>query len=317
MIKKYLVKIFFVFLMLAIAWALFLLGGGKVKEKSSQANVFQPAGDVRLPQSIDEEYFPIRDWSVDDPDVIARSAVVVNFDKENGKDRVLFQKNSKEVLPIASLTKVMTAMIALDNFSLDEKIKVSHDSVMTLGNKGGLIRGEELSVESLLYIMLIESSNDAAMALARDGRIPYNDFISFMNQKVVDLGLENTSFIDPAGLDPLNQSTAMEFAFLVKQALNYPLIWDIFKIKETEVFSTDNKFIHSIVNTNKLLGKISLFRGGKTGYTNEAGECMMTLADVSASFSNNFLITIVLGSQDREEETEKLINWARKAYLWQ
>ena len=135
-----------------------------------------------------------------------------------------------------------------------------------------------------------------------------------MNNKAKELGLKNTVFIDPMGLDSGNKSTVTEIAELTEYALKFPLILEIFKTQNTTVSSIDNKFIHNLTSTNKLLGRIPQIIGGKTGFTEEAGGCMMTILRIS---ENNYLITVVLDSDERENDVEKLINWVQQAYIWQ
>jgi D-alanyl-D-alanine endopeptidase (penicillin-binding protein 7) len=163
----------------------------------------------------------------------------------------------------------------------------------------------------------MESSNDAAMSLAGDNpRLTYDEFINLMNSKLGELGLKNTSFVDPTGLSADNQSTVLEISNLTRYALKFPLILEILKTPEATVSSIDNKFIHNLTTTNNLLGKIPQIIGGKTGYTEEAGGCMLTVSTVS-NISNNYLITVVLGSTQREDDSEKIINWVQQVWLWQ
>jgi len=303
--------------MLGIAWGLFFLsppssrsGGTKEDKLLKQANIYPG-----LPVS--QDLFPIRKWSVKEPEITALSAIVINFSPNKEKGDILFGKNTKQILPIASLSKIMTAIITLENFDLEEIIKVSKNSVLISGDKGGLITGEELKVKDLLYIMLMESSNDAAMALASDNpRLSYDEFLNLMNSKAKELGLKNTYFLDPIGLNSKNKSTVLEIADLTNHALSFPLLWEILKTPETTIYSIDNKFIHNLINTNELLGKFSFLKGGKTGYTEEANGCMLTVSTIPGSWGDNYLITVVLGSEEREGDTEKLINWTKEAYIW-
>jgi D-alanyl-D-alanine carboxypeptidase len=297
--------------MLLIAWGLFSLSSPSAKTPT-EAQV-QPI--VRLP--ISPSFLPVRNWSVKEPEISARSGIIINFKPDGEEGNVLFQKNPDQVLPIASLTKIMTALIALENFNLDEVIKVSQNSVLTIGDKGNLIREEELTVKDLLYIMLIDSSNDAAMSLAGDNpRLPYNQFINLMNSKSEELGLKDTYFVDPIGLNSSNHSTVFDLAYLIKYSLKFPLIWEILKTPQIAIYSADNKFVHNLLNTNELLDKFSFLKGGKTGYTDEAGGCMLTVSDIAGSWGNNYLITVILGSEERTEDTEKLINWAKQAWIF-
>lgn len=318
MVRKYFLQTLVVLLMLAIAGVLLSLKETKPNlsqsiNKPIQARIQQSAGDKNI-NNISPEFFPVRNWLIDEPEISAKSAIIVDFKPDSEKGNILYQKNPNQVLPIASLTKIMTAIVVLENFIPEEIIKVSKNSVTVTGDKGGLIRDEELKVKDLLYIMLMESSNDAAMTLAGDNpRLAYNEFINLMNSKVGELGLKNTSFVDPAGLSADNQSTVLEIADLTKYAFKFPLILEILKTPETIVSSIDNKFIHNLTTTNNLLGKIPQIIGGKTGYTEEAGGCMLTVSNIS----NNYLIVVVLGSAQRENEIEKLVNWAQQAWLWQ
>ena len=327
MIKKYFLQILVVLLLITIAWALYLVGQTKNSEnRSIQASINQTQGDAspaKLPSTaeIDAQFFPIRNWSISEPEILAKSAIVINF-KQNIRNNVLFKKNIEQILPIASLTKIMTAVITIENYSPEDIIKVSKDSVAVNGNDGGLINGEELKIKDLLYIMLVESSNDAAMALAKDGgKINYDIFIDLMNQKAREIGLKNTYFIEPVGLDSKNESTVSELAILIEYALKNPLLSDILKTPEATIYSIDKKFIHNLISTNKLFGKIPVLIGGKTGYTEEAGGCMITFSNINNSSGeftkSNYLITVILGSSQREEDTSKLIKWSQSAWIWQ
>jgi len=316
MLKKYFLQIFVFVLLLGIAWALFLLREPITPETKtempSQANVSQLEGDLNI-KNINSDYFPIRNWMIEEPEISAKAAIAIDLNSEQQKNNILYQKNSNQKLPIASLTKIMTAVIAIEELNLEEVIKISKNSVFTDGDNGGLIIEEELILKNLLYVMLVESSNDAAMAVANDnGQIQYTNFIALMNEKAKELGLNNTYFTDPSGLSEENQSTVLEMANLVKYALNLPLLSEILRTQKTTINSLDNKFIHNLINTNKLLGKIPIILGGKTGFTTEAGGCMLTFSNIN----NNYLITVVLGSKNREDDTEKLINWAQTAWIW-
>ncbi len=316
MVKKYFLQILIVLLLIGIAWVLLLINDN---EKPIQANINQSQGDKtisKLPNSndIDNKFFPIRNWSIEEPEIFAKSAIVLNF-RNDRKDNTLLQKNIDQVLPIASLTKLMTAIVAIENYDPETVIIISKDAIETDGTNGGLINDEKLKVKDLLYIMLVESSNDAAMSLAKDNpQMTYDEFILKMNDKAKELGLKNTSFVEPVGLDSYNQSTVAEIAILAEYAFKSPLLAEILKTPETTIYSIDKSVIHKITSTNKLLGKIPQLIGGKTGYTNEAGGCLMTISKI---YNDNYLITVVLGSTQREIDTEKLIDWTQTAWIWQ
>ena len=321
MLKKYFLQTVSVLILLGIAWALFLLRHPSPPKNALtesvktqiQANVSQKEGDTNT-NSIGSDFFPMRNWMIDEPEISAKSAIVVDFKTEQPKNNILYQKNAEQKLSIASLTKIMTAIVALENLNPDQVIKISKESVFTDGNNGGLIISEELTVQDLLYIMLVESSNDAAMALANDNQhLHYEEFIKLMNEKATELQMANTHFEDASGLSEKNYSTVSEMIDLVKYAMRTPLLAQILETQETTINSVDNKIIHNLFSTNKLLGKIPVILGGKTGYTDEAGGCMLTFSKIDSSY----LVTVVLGSQNREDDTEKLINWAQTAWLWQ
>ena len=327
MLKKYFLQILIVLLLILIAWGLYLIGKTENSQnKPIQASINQTEGDatpLKLPTAddIDTVFFPIRNWSVAEPEISAKSAIIVN-PKSNDSNNILFKKNIEQILPIASLTKLMTAIIALENYNPEDIIKVSEESIKINGDNGGLIAGEELIVKDLLYIMLVESSNDAAIALAKDGsKVGFDDFIYQMNEKAGKIGLKNTRFIEPAGLNSENESTVMEVILVAEHALKFPLLSEILQTPETIIYSIDRKFIHKLTSTNTLFGKIPILIGGKTGYTEEAGGCMVTFSNINNTRSElvepNYLITVVLGSSQREDDTSKLIDWAQKAWIWQ
>jgi len=295
------------------------LDDGEVKFQSESLNPNIETGPSRLPASqsaflaasLNPNFIPIRDWAIKESDIQAKAAGV--FDPRG--DKFLYRANIKEKLPIASLTKIMTAIIVLENLNLDDVIVVSRKAVMTEGENGRLVIGEKLTVRDLLYVMLIESSNDAAVALK--DRI--NNFVVLMNKKAKELGLENTHFVDPTGISKFNYSTISDLAKMVEYSFDKPLIWQILGIKELEVYSQDRKFRHHLVNTNKLLFESANLQtqiiGGKTGFTKEAGGCMLTMIK-KPNKPGEYLIVIVLGANNRELETKKLIEWTQKAYLW-
>ncbi len=267
--------------------------------------------DSFLTASLNPNFIPIRDWSAPDPEIQAKAAGV--FDP-NG-EKFLYRKNIKDSLPIASLSKIMTAIIVLENLELDDVITVSKKSIMAEGKNGNLAVGEKLTVRDLLHIMLIESSNDAAVALAEH----VDNFTNLANKKANELNLEQTNFVEPSGISQENYSTVYDLVQLANYSYNYPLIWQILKIKEVDVYSQDKHIVHHLINTNKLLDESSnwtiQFIGGKTGFTEEAGQCMLTMIE-KPDQPEEYLITVVLGTNDRELETKKLIQWIKKAYVW-
>jgi len=244
-----------------------------------------------------------------DLDLQAKSAISVLINPQGGQ-KVLFKKNAEEKLPIASLTKLMTADIVLENYNLSQEIKISSEAVAQEEDFGKLEAGKTFSVEYLLYPLLMESSNDAAYALANDyPGFSEEKFVELMNLKAEELGLENAYFANSTGLDSegpdgtLNYSTAEDLVELTKDLLKKTLIWEILATPKFSLYGPE------LINTNELLGKIPNIVGGKTGYTPEAGGCMLL---VLRRGEESFLINVILGTPSptvRVEEMEKLIEW--------
>lgn len=259
------------------------------------------------PQS--EVFKPIRNWGIKEPELSARSIYAI--DATSGK--ILLQKDSEKQRPIASLSKLVTALVILEKASLKDEILISQSAVETLGDAGGLAPGQNLSVESLLYAMLLESSNDAAQALAESTSGGNGQFVNFMNQKVKKLGLKNTSFSDPSGLNPQNLSTAEDLAKIAAEVIKYPFLNYVTTTKEAEIASPDGNYKHRLKNINTLLEKYPEIIAGKTGYTDEAGGCMIV---VIKSPAGGAVINIILGSQDRIADMDKLVEWEKEAFIW-
>jgi len=252
--------------------------------------------------------YPVNRRRQPPPFLTARSAVVVDLPSATP----LFTKNPNTPLPPASTTKIMTALIVLENFSLDEVITVNQP--FTVGQTMDLQAGEKLTVESLLYGLLVQSANDAAYALANAFPGGPSAFVAAMNQKARQLHLDHTHFKNPAGLDePGHQTTARDLAVLSAAALRYPFFLKAVSTAGLTVSDVDFKTFHPLKNINQLLGKVWGVRGIKTGWTAEAGECLVALTEREG----HQIVTVVLGSQDRFGETEKLINWVFENFDWQ
>ena len=260
-------------------------------------------------------YFPIRDWAVADPILSVRSAVL--FDSKS--DKVIFSVAPDTRLPIASLTKLMTAVAVIENLNLDDIIQVKESAIEDSKKEGGgqdLYAGEKIKAFDLLKLMLIESSNDAAYAF--DEHLADINGVSLteeMNRKAAELEMADTFFTEAAGLDDKQSfSTARDLVKLVKYSFRYGFLYDILKTDRAEVVSADGRLSHQILNTNKLLGILFNIVGGKTGYTDLAGGSMVLVTKSPTGEGN--LVSVVLGSNDRFGDTEKLVKWAEKAYIW-
>ena len=239
------------------------------------------------------------------PEIEAKSAILVKINK-NGSQEILFEKNSDQILPIASLTKLMTALVVTENYNLSQQLEVTKEAVEQPEEFGNLKIGEYLSVENLLYLLLIESSNDSAFTLSE--LIGQDGFVGLMNLEAEDLGLFGTYFVGPTGYSPENYSTAQDLVNLAKYLLkNKAIIWEISYRAEFGLYTPDGVFHHQLSNTNQLLKKYPEIIGGKTGYTEEAGGCVISILKNS---KNEIFISIILGSENRFEEMQKLSEYS-------
>ncbi len=242
------------------------------------------------------------------PQISAQSYIIQDLNT----DTVLAQKDSHHVLPPASTTKIMTALIALDNYQLTDVVTVPNYQV--LGAKIELYPGETMTVENLLYGMLMQSGNDAAWALASHypGGVPA--FIDAMNRKAIELGLEQTHFVNPTGLhDPLHLSSTADLLKLAKVALGQPIFAQIVATKEKTITSVDQQTSHEITNLNQLLTTVPGVKGVKTGWTEQAKEALVTLIDRDG----HSVLIAMLASEDRFGDTRELIDWVYRDTIWQ
>ncbi|MDO8551240.1 MAG: D-alanyl-D-alanine carboxypeptidase family protein [bacterium] len=223
----------------------------------------------------------------------------------------LLEKNINEELPTASTAKMMTALVAIDQFGPQDVLVVP--KLVDQGQDIKLFEGEQMTAENILYGLLVASANDAAETFAANYPEGKESFINKMNEKAFKLGLKNTHFTNPAGLDEQGEYTsAFDLAILAKQALYNPYFARIVSTQAIDLTSVDGKSVHKISNINQLLGKVEGVNGVKTGWTDNAGECLVTSIDRDG----RKIIIVVLGSKDRFGETEKLINWVYSNFKW-
>ena len=244
------------------------------------------------------------------PPITSAKSILI---KDLGCDCTLFEKNSKIRLPIASTTKIMTALVASEYFAANSNLTVK-DAAGISGSTVNLSRGETLSFRSLLYGLLLNSGNDAAFAIAENYSGGVDSFVEAMNKKAKDLNLQNTHFDNPAGFDSNNHfSSAEDLAIIAEESLKNSQLARIFATKETEVLSLDKKFSHKLFNLNKLLSSVVGVLGIKTGTTSLAKENLVGLVERN----EHRIITVVLGSDDRFRETTNLIEWTYQNFTWQ
>lgn len=226
---------------------------------------------------------------------------------------ILISRNKDFHLFPASLSKLMTGEIVLDKFPLNKQIYITSYIVSTEGEEGGLTIGEILKVEDLLKILLISSSNDAAIALVESFEKGNQAFVDLMNEKAQKLGLYNTAFFDATGLDRKGNFTTIEDLFKLGRDIykNYPLLGEITRKPEDTVFSSDGQITHSLKNTNILIGQLPYLWLGKTGSTPDAKDCLLTIFEIPLKDDKISIAIIVLNSTDRFEDTIQLYDWLR------
>ena len=241
--------------------------------------------------------------TIKEPDVNSRACVVI----DRKTNRVLFGKNENTKKKMASTTKIMTATIIIEKCNLTDTIEISKKAAGTGGSRLGLKTGDKITVLDLLYGLMLRSGNDAAVALAEYAGGDINGFAELMNAKALELGLTNTHFETPHGLDSTEHyTTAYELALLSNYALNNPTFAKIVGTKNYTI--TINGSPKALSNTNELLGNMEGVYGIKTGFTNGANRCLVT----ACKRNNMDIICVVLGADTKKFRTIdsiKLINY--------
>ncbi len=238
------------------------------------------------------------------------SRVALIYDRASG--RILYEKNGNKQTPMASTTKILTAIVVVENSKLTDIVTVDAKSAGTGGSRLGLKKGDKISVNDLLYGLMLRSGNDAAIALAIHVGGSVEGFADLMNKKAIELGLVNSHFVVPHGLDvDGHYTTAFELAKIADYALNMKEIKKIVSTKTCTI--TINGYPKTISNTNELLGSLNGVYGVKTGFTNGAGRCLVT----SCKRGELDIITVVIGADTKKYRTSdsiKLIEYAFKSY---
>lgn len=223
----------------------------------------------------------------------------------------LFTKNIFSKRSIASITKLLTAIIIIDENSLDDVVTVSQNASEQEGSKMWLRAGEKITIRSLLTGMLIASANDAAVALAEYNASSEEIFAKKMNAKAKQLGLRQSHFTNAKGFDEnAHFSSAFDTMLLGRAAAKYPFIREIVQKKSTHVTSYDTKTTYPLESTNALLDdSYYTILGLKTGTTPLAGESVLSLVRLA---SGREILIVILGSTDRFKETKIVIEWIER-----
>ena len=271
---------------------------------------------IIMPVSIADDYLEEKHESVVvnadvsnmDFQILSRHVAVY----ERNSKTFLFEKASDEQCAMASTTKIMTCTLILENCNLDDTVIVSQKAADTGGSRLGLTTDSAISVKDLLYGLMLCSGNDAAIALAEHCSGSVERFAELMNSKALQLGLSSTHFVTPHGLDNAGHyTTAHDFAILTDYALCNPQFMQIVGTKSYTV--TINNSPKTVTNTNELLGVIPEVYGVKTGYTSQAGRCLIT----AAKQDNLDIIVIVFGADTkniRTNDSANLINYTLSTY---
>jgi len=249
---------------------------------------------------------PERNWNVLDPRINAQAVLIQSLDE----DFPFLHYRTYQTWPIASITKLMTAVVVLENFGENKKIPISQTAVLTEGIAGNFQSGEVYSARDLLKIMLITSSNDAAVAFEEYGG--RDKFIRLMNNKAEELGMKDTIFYDSSGLSSMNTSTANDLLLLTKYIVKeHPEIFNWTRLQNILVQPLNNDVSKSLLNID-WFSSDSGFLGGKTGTSPVAKQNLLEIV----SMGNYRIVVIALGMDNRANEIPALLDWVKRAYTF-
>jgi len=236
---------------------------------------------------------------------IIKSRAALTIDASTGE--ILFSKNSNWRLPAASTTKLMTAIVAVENEDLSKVVRISKRASRAPHTKAGFKEGDQITIEGLLYAALLGSANDAAVALAEAVAGSEQRFVSLMNEKAFSIGAEDTKFINATGLPGAGQyTTALDLSKILSYALRSSKLREIIGTPEVKI-TTEKGKVFRLRSTDKLLWWDEKIIGGKTGYTRKAGHCFVG----AAHHEMRTILVAILGSPTRKSlwrETERLVS---------
>ncbi len=262
-------------------------------------------------QRVEDALTPTPEMAVNLSAPILTAKAALAYDYNSGA--ILYSRNLDEKLPIASLTKLMTALAVMENQNLNAVVEIEKQDVGVVGSSIGLAAGEKITVDSLLHAMLIASSNDAAVALANFVAGSDDKFAELMNKQAEVYGLVSTHFSNAVGWDiGDNYSNTLDLIKIVKEFLKNSELRQIVQTKQMTISSIDGKYIHELTTTNKFLLDNPEVVGIKTGFTSQAKGNLIILIN----HYGRQIITIVLDSDDREADTQKLLDWLFTVYKW-
>lgn len=232
------------------------------------------------------------------PDITAQGAYIVDLPTFTP----IFERNSHDRFFPASTTKIVTALVVNDIFNSDDILTVKKATYE--GQIMNLVLGEKITAENLLYGILVHSANDAAFTFAENKG--YDTFIRLMNQKAKQIHMNDSAFVNPAGLDsPKQYTTPFDLALAARELLNNKYLARFVATKEIVISDIDYVNFHKLTNVNKLLGEIHGIGGLKTGYTESAGESLVSFYKKNG---HQFII-VLLKSEDRFQDTRNIVRW--------
>lgn len=239
-------------------------------------------------------------------DTSARSAILMDMDS----NRILYEENINEVRSVASISKIMTAVIAIESGKLDSKVIIGEEINSSYGSGIYIKIGEEMTLRDLVYGLMLRSGNDAALAIAKYVGGTVDDFVKMMNDKAKEIGMNNTEFNNPSGLDQEegNYSTAYDMAILTSYAMK---LEDYKTITSTKKYTlTTNKNVYSWINKNKLLSIYKYTTGGKTGFTEIAKRTLVS----TATKDNTNLVVVTLNDGNDWQDHQNLFEYGFSNY---
>ncbi len=257
----------------------------------------------------------------------AHASVII--DAETGEE--LYSKSAHESRPIASLTKLFTALIVIERVTdLDTPVTIDEEAIYAEGTRVGCPRsgfcngvrlrvGEQVSVRNLLKAALMNSANDAAIALGKHVGGSQAGFAALMNARAAELGLTSSHFCTPSGLEPDGReaecySSAADIARVAAAALKQPILWEMMQEEKTFISSIDGQLTHEIFNTDQLLGTMPNLVGTKTGFTPLAGYSLLAVA--TNPNGDHPVIAVVLNDPYRWDSVRSMFSWSFQAYDW-
>lgn len=251
---------------------------------------------------------PVNTTQAPPPELTAAAVLV----KDITSGIVLYSKNEDARLAPASTSKIMTALVSLNHYKLDDILTVK--TVITEGKTMGLVSGEKMTAENVLYAALVDSANDAAYTLADNYPGGVGNFVSEMNRVAKEMGLTNTHFENPIGFDDAGQyTTAAELAKQSLAGLYNPIFTKMVGTKEITVSDVNYQYFYDLRNVNELLGRIPGVSGVKTGFTEEGGEILVS----EVKRDEHRVLIVILKSADRFGETQRIMNWVFDNFKWE